>query len=81
MGEKIHQLFAIIAVAPHNSDIRIGKMLGDVDGFTPDQRFMVGMAQWACENERPCDETVDRRDREMDAAATRPTVAAIRWRT
>ena len=27
--------------------------LKDVDGFTPDQRFFVGMAQWACENERP----------------------------
>jgi endothelin-converting enzyme/putative endopeptidase len=24
-----------------------------VDGFTPDQRFFVGMAQWACSNERP----------------------------
>ena len=24
-----------------------------VDGFTPDQRFFVGMAQWACENNRP----------------------------
>jgi putative endopeptidase len=23
------------------------------DGFTPDQRFFVGMAQWACENQRP----------------------------
>jgi putative endopeptidase len=23
------------------------------DGFTPDQRFFVGMAQWACANERP----------------------------
>ena len=27
--------------------------LGPVDGFTPDQRFFVGMAQWACENSRP----------------------------
>ncbi len=27
--------------------------LGEVEGFTPDQRFFVGMAQWACENERP----------------------------
>jgi endothelin-converting enzyme/putative endopeptidase len=27
--------------------------LAPVDGFTPDQRFFVGMAQWACENERP----------------------------
>ncbi len=24
-----------------------------VDGLTPDQRFFVGIAQWACENERP----------------------------
>ena len=23
------------------------------DGFTPDQRFFIGYAQWACENERP----------------------------
>jgi putative endopeptidase len=23
------------------------------DGFTPDQRFFVGMAQWACESQRP----------------------------
>ena len=27
--------------------------LPDADGFTPDQRFFVGMAQWACSNERP----------------------------
>ncbi len=27
--------------------------LTNADGFTPDQRFFVGMAQWACENERP----------------------------
>jgi endothelin-converting enzyme/putative endopeptidase len=27
--------------------------LASTDGFTPDQRFFVGMAQWACENERP----------------------------
>jgi endothelin-converting enzyme/putative endopeptidase len=24
-----------------------------VDGFTPDQRFFIGMAQWACESQRP----------------------------
>jgi len=23
------------------------------DGFTPEQRFFIGMGQWACENERP----------------------------
>ncbi len=30
-----------------------GQRLATVEGFTPDQRFFVGMAQWACENERP----------------------------
>jgi len=27
--------------------------LQPIDGFTPDQRFFVGFAQWACENKRP----------------------------
>ncbi len=30
-----------------------GQKLEPKDGFTPDQRFFIGMAQWACENERP----------------------------
>jgi len=30
-----------------------GVKLESVEGFTPDQRFFVGMAQWACENDRP----------------------------
>ncbi len=30
-----------------------GKTLKDMDGFTPDQRFFIGMGQWACENARP----------------------------
>ena len=30
-----------------------GQKLESIDGFTPDQRFFIGMAQWACENERP----------------------------
>ena len=30
-----------------------GKALKDVDGFTPDQRFFIGMGQWACESTRP----------------------------
>lgn len=32
-----------------------GKTLENKDGFTPDQRYFVGMAQWACENARPED--------------------------
>jgi endothelin-converting enzyme/putative endopeptidase len=31
------------------------KKLANADGFTPDQRFWIGMAQWACENARPED--------------------------
>jgi endothelin-converting enzyme/putative endopeptidase len=30
-----------------------GVTLTPADGFTPDQRYFVGMAQWACENDRP----------------------------
>ena len=36
-----------------------GQDLKTVDGFTPDQRFFVGMAQWACENERPENQRVN----------------------
>lgn len=35
-----------------------GEHLPDKDGFTPDQRFFIGMAQWACSNERPQNERV-----------------------
>jgi len=30
-----------------------GKTLENRDGMTPEQRFFVGYAQWACENDRP----------------------------
>jgi len=30
-----------------------GQDLKAMDGFTPDQRFFIGMAQWACGDERP----------------------------
>lgn len=30
-----------------------GQKLEDRDGFTPDQRFFVGLAQWACGSRRP----------------------------
>jgi endothelin-converting enzyme/putative endopeptidase len=35
-----------------------GQTLAAADGFTPEQRFFVGMAQWACENQRPENERV-----------------------
>jgi endothelin-converting enzyme/putative endopeptidase len=31
----------------------VDKKLEDRDGMTPEQRFFVGYAQWACENDRP----------------------------
>ena len=31
------------------------EQLKPIDGFTPDQRFFIGMAQWACGDERPED--------------------------
>ena len=36
-----------------------GQKLPNVDGFTPDQRYFIGMAQWACENNRPENERVN----------------------
>ncbi len=35
-----------------------GKKLEAVDGLTPDQRYFVGFAQWACANLRPEDQRV-----------------------
>jgi putative endopeptidase len=36
-----------------------GQKLANVEGFTPEQRFFVGMAQWACENQRPENQRVN----------------------
>ena len=53
MGEDVADLggtlLAYIAWKAANK----GKTLQPVDGLTPDQRFFIGMAQWACGSERP----------------------------
>jgi putative endopeptidase len=36
-----------------------GVQLENRDGLTPDQRFFVGLAQWACENQRPENQRVN----------------------
>jgi putative endopeptidase len=36
-----------------------GEKLESRDGFTPDQRFFIGMAQWACEDQRPENQRVN----------------------
>jgi len=33
--------------------------LKPIDGFTPEQRFFIGLAQWACENQRPENQRVN----------------------
>ena len=37
--------------------------LAAVDGLTPEQRFFVGFAQWACANERPAGAAPERHRR------------------
>jgi endothelin-converting enzyme/putative endopeptidase len=53
MGEDVADLggtlLAYIAWKAANQ----GKTLQPLDGFTPEQRFFIGMAQWACGSERP----------------------------
>ncbi|MGC2635678.1 MAG: M13 family metallopeptidase [Acidobacteriaceae bacterium] len=36
-----------------------GQQLENQDGFNPDQRYFIGFAQWACENERPENQRVN----------------------
>ena len=36
-----------------------GQDLKPIDGFTPEQRFFIGMAQWACGDERPENKRLD----------------------
>ena len=36
-----------------------GQNLNPIDGFSPEQRFFIGMAQWACGDERPENKRLD----------------------
>jgi len=52
-GEDVADLGGtILAYVAWKKEIE-GKRLQPIHGFTPDQRFFIGMAQWACSNERP----------------------------
>jgi endothelin-converting enzyme/putative endopeptidase len=53
LGEDVADLGGtIIAYWAWKEAVR-GRELAPQDGLTPDQRFFVGFAQWACEGERP----------------------------
>ena len=53
LGEDIADLGGEILAYEAWKDAVNDQELGDRDGLTPDQRFFVGFAQWACENTHP----------------------------
>jgi putative endopeptidase len=52
-GEDVADLGGTLLAYIAWKDATEQENLPSVDGFTPDQRFFIGFAQWACENERP----------------------------
>jgi len=52
-GEDVADLGGTLLAYIAWKDATEHENLQPVDGFTPDQRFFIGMAQWACENQRP----------------------------
>jgi putative endopeptidase len=53
LGEDVADLGGLILAWFAWKDATAGQKLEPRDGLTPDQRFFVGFAQWACENVRP----------------------------
>lgn len=53
LGEDIADLGGAILAYIAWKQATADQLLTERDGLTPDQRFFVGMAQWACSNERP----------------------------
>ncbi len=51
-GEDVADLGGTLLAYMAWKDATRGKDLKPVGGFTPDQRFFIGMAQWACGDER-----------------------------
>ena len=52
-GEDVADLGGTLLAYIAWKDATAGLNLQPMDGFTPDQRFFIGFAQWACENQRP----------------------------
>ncbi len=53
LGEDVADLGGLILAWMAWKTEVAGKALDDRDGLSPEQRFFVGYAQWACGNERP----------------------------
>jgi endothelin-converting enzyme/putative endopeptidase len=58
-GEDIADLGGTILAYIAWKDATKGTPLTTADGLSPDQRFFVGLAQWACENNRPENQRVN----------------------
>src|ERR1051326_7715393 len=52
LGEDVADLGGTLLAYIAWKNATRGEHLKPVDGFTPDQRFFIGMAQWACGSER-----------------------------
>lgn len=52
-GEDVADLGGTLLAYIAWQDAIRNQKLEPMDGFTPDQRFFIGFAQWACENQRP----------------------------
>jgi putative endopeptidase len=55
LGEDVADLGGEILAYMAWQDATKGKALTSREGLTPEQRFFIGFAQWACENDRPED--------------------------
>lgn len=53
LGEDVADLGGTMLAYLAWKSATAGETLAAKDGYTPEQRFFIGMAQWACENERP----------------------------
>jgi endothelin-converting enzyme/putative endopeptidase len=53
LGEDVADLGGLIIAYVAWKEATASMSLQSNEGMTPDQRFFVGYAQWACENERP----------------------------
>jgi putative endopeptidase len=53
LGEDVADLGGEILAYMAWQDATKGQTLQSRDGLTPEQRFFIGFAQWACDNERP----------------------------
>ena len=53
LGEDVADLGGLILAYNAWKNATAGKKLEPIDGFTPEQRFFIGFAQWDCGEERP----------------------------